>query len=207
MSAVAAPEPKPSPSGRLLALVRALIAFGQQIADTFRHNHPTLSPGDIVLILRRIARGLLLARALEARIVRDATRLDAEPEPRHPRSPRQPRPARPATTPRTDQTTDSALATLAALPSAEQIATEVRRRPIGAVIADICRDIGIMPSHPLWREIRDLVTGYGGNLVRLLKHILDRPFFTHPVLAWPSSPMPADALPSPMPRCIGPPRA
>ncbi len=200
MSAVAAPEPKPSPSGRLLALVRALIAFGQQIADTFRHNHPTLSPGDIVLILRRIARGLLLARALEARIVRDATRLDAEPEPRHPRSPRQPRPARPATTPRTDQTTDSALATLAALPSAEQIATEVRRRPIGAVIADICRDIGIKPNNKLWPEIRDFVTRYRGNLARLVKDILFRKFLEHPALAWPSRPSLA-----PAPSGTGPP--
>jgi hypothetical protein len=39
------------------------------------------------------------------------------------------------------------------MPTAEQIAAEVRRRPIGAVIADICRDLRILPSHPLWRDI------------------------------------------------------
>ena len=70
----AAPEAKPSRSGRLLALVRALVAYGRQVAASLRTGNPTLSPSDIALILRRIARGLLRAEALEARIIRDAPR-------------------------------------------------------------------------------------------------------------------------------------
>ena len=34
---------------------------------------------------------------------------------------------------------------------AEITADQVRRRPIGAVLADICRDLGITTDHPLWR--------------------------------------------------------
>ena len=62
------------------------------------------------------------------------------------------------------------------LPTPEQIAAEVRRRPIGAVIADICRDLGIMPDHPLWRELQHLIICYGGSLANLVKDILDRAF-------------------------------
>jgi hypothetical protein len=201
----AAPEAKPSRSGRLLALVRALIAYGRQVATTLGTTHPTLSPSDITLILRRIARGLLRAEALEAKITCDAARLDAEPKPSRARAQSQgrarERPARAATS----RPADMPDSLLAALPTAEQIAAEVRRRPIGAVIADICRDIGIIPSNKLWPEIRNFISRYRGNLARLVKDILDRMFFQHPALAWPDNPLPADALRSPALPGTGPP--
>ena len=188
----AAPDPKPSPSGRLLTLVRALIAYGRQVAANLRNSHPTLSANDIALILRRIARGLLRAEALEARIIRDAARLDAEPKPRRARTERK-SPSEARQRPAVAKPGDTIEALLAALPTVEQIAAEVRRRPIGAVIADICRDIGIKPSNKLWPEIRDLITIYRGNLVRLVTDGLDRLFEHSPVLAWPTSPLPAPA--------------
>ncbi len=206
----AGPDAKPSRSGRLLALVRALIAYGRQMAATLRDNHPTLSAADIGLVIRRIARGLLLAEALEARIIREAPRLDAEPKPRPvPAQRTAPDRARQcaARAPRPADTTEAVLAALANLPTADEIAADVRRRPIGAVIADICRDIGIMPSNRLWPEIRHLITIYRGNLARLVKDSLDQLFQTHPALAWPSTPLPASAVPSPAPSGIGPPRS
>jgi hypothetical protein len=30
-----------------------------------------------------------------------------------------------------------------------------------------CRDLGIMPSHPLWRELQIAVIRHGGSLARL----------------------------------------
>ena len=63
---------------------------------------------------------------------------------------------------------------LAPLPTPEQIAAEVRRRPVGAVIADICRDLGILPSHPLFGELSSAIIGYGGSLARLFTDVLDR---------------------------------
>ena len=55
------------------------------------------------------------------------------------------------------------------LPTAGDIAAEVRRRPVGAVIADICRDFGIVPSNPLWRELSLVIIENGGNLATLFK--------------------------------------
>jgi hypothetical protein len=65
--------------------------------------------------------------------------------------------------------------------SGEQIAAEVSRRPIGAVIADICRDLGILPSHPLWREVQQLIIEHGGSLVRLVSDLLDQAFSPDPL--------------------------
>jgi len=50
----------------------------------------------------------------------------------------------------------------------------VRRRPIGAVIADICRDLGIIPTHPLWQELSVAIIWHGGSFNRLFKDIFDR---------------------------------
>jgi hypothetical protein len=62
----------------------------------------------------------------------------------------------------------------------------VRRRPIGAVIADICRDLGILPSHMLWREVQKLIIEHGGSLVRLLSDLIDQAFSPDPRLQSPT---------------------
>ena len=88
------------------------------------------------------------------------------------------------------------------MPTPEQIAAWVRRRPIGAVIADICRDLGIMANHPLWRELSAVIIRYGGNLARLVKDICERAF-RHPVSPWALTLAPV--LPSPAPSGTDPP--
>ena len=200
MSATEAPAtPKPSRSARLLGLVRQLIDYGRQLAATLRGNpHPTT---DIALILARIASGLLRAELLEARIIRTAVQLDAEPAP--PRAPahRRPPPAAAAAAANPPEPLVPGLDP--GMPTPEQIAAAARRRPIGAVIADICRDLGIMPNHPLWPELRDLITRYGGNLVSLLKDIFDR-VFQRPASAAPPA-WPAASPQSPAPAGTGPP--
>jgi hypothetical protein len=181
MSAAAnAPDPptQPSRSANLLGLVRKLIDYGKELAVTIRQRAFT-NPGpviscfgtaDVALILARISRGLHRANALEARLLRNADRLDAAP--RGASSPRTPRAPRPSATPSADETN----ARLTHLPTPEQIAAKVRRQPIGAVIADICRDLGILPSHPLWRELQIAIIRECGNLARLVKDILDQAF-------------------------------
>ena len=172
------PPTQPSHSASLLSLVHKLIDYGRELAATIRQRaftDPTsviccFGTADAALILARISRGLHRADALEARLIRNADRLDAAP----PAAPSQPRPraARPAAAPATGETDPR----LARLPTPAQIAAEVRRRPIGAVIADICRDLGIMPSHPLWRELSLVIIEHGGSLARLVKDILDQAF-------------------------------
>ena len=175
------PDPRPSRSGRLLSLIRKLIDYGTALAATVRQRVTSdpifartgFGTADLAVIFARIARGLHLAQALEARVLRRAAWLDQEPRPRTARP--APRPMPPAAPP-----AETADPRLAHLPTAEQIAAAVRRRPIGAVIADIYRDLGILPSHPLWREVQQAMREFGGNLARLLRDVLDRAFSLQP---------------------------
>jgi hypothetical protein len=171
----------PSRAVRLLGLVRKLIDYGKELASTLQQRIPAtnlhLITGrfgtvDIALILSLITRGLHRAAALEARLVARAVRRET------PRSAaagipsdRQPRAAQPAA-----QQTNEADPRLAHMPTPNDIAAQVRRRPVGAVIADICRDLGITPSHPLWRELCEAINQNGGNVATLLKHTLRRIF-------------------------------
>jgi hypothetical protein len=88
--------------------------------------------------------------------------------------------------------------------SEEQIAAEIRRRPIGAVIADIYRDLGIPPSHPLWLEVKQAMLEFGGSLARLLRDIFDRTLGPIPS-ARSLSRAPAPSLQSATPSGAGPP--
>ena len=194
--------PSPAARRRLLGLVRRLIDYGKQLAATLRErpSPPHLSPlprfgaGDIALILARITRGLLRAEALEARLPR------RRPSGRGPRRHVLP-PHAAAARPRGHRARRRH-SIRARLPTPEQIAAEVRRRPIGAVIADICRDLGITPSHPLWRELQLLIISYGGNLARLVSDMLDQVF---PMPA--TIPARSPTLPRQIPAaaCTGPP--
>jgi hypothetical protein len=204
---------KPSRAGRLLDLVRKLIDYAKELAVTFQQRGTTdpsphtyrFRTSDIRQILACIARGLQRAQALEARIVHGAARQDAERPPRTPAAPsvRKPRAAQP--TPRDNAEAPSPLADL---PTPEQIAAEVRRRPVGAVVADICRDLGILPSHPLWRELQHAIIRYGGSLARLVEDLLDRsfPIRAGNLLAGTAPASPGQLHPSPTPACTGPPR-
>jgi hypothetical protein len=168
----------------------------------------------VTLILARIARGLLRAAALVDRLHRNATRLDAPPRPRAPR-PRAttaateaaapPEPRRRAN-PRHADDDDNAL--LAHLPTPEQIAAEIRRRPIGQVIADICWDLGIVPAHPLWRELAPAIMVEGGRLAALVVDIMNRRRRVPIPEDWPEEQPPylwADWPHAPAPVATGPP--
>jgi hypothetical protein len=39
-----------------------------------------------------------------------------------------------------------------------------------------CRDLGILPRHPLWREAARAMAFHGDSLARLLKDLIHRPF-------------------------------
>ena len=196
----AQPDPLPSgPSkesrvGRLLALVGKLIDYGRELAASLEHD-PATRPrhfgiGDIALILARITRGLHRARALEERLVRNARRLDAPPKPRSAPSPHAPcRSRRPSPRRRPDDPR------LADLPTPEQIAARVQRQPVGAVIADICRDLGVMPGEldrAFWEELRAAIIYYGGSLSCFLPKLIRQPFTSgasgQPDPAWPAAP-------------------
>jgi hypothetical protein len=177
----AGPEPQSTPtrSARLRTLLQTLIAFASSLVETLATNQ-TADPAiayrfgtsNLSLITARIARALLMAMALNRRLTRIAKQLDAPQRPtttaktrREPRAPKPP-------TPRRSETDDEAL--LTRLPTAQEIAAQIRHRPIGRVLEDICRDLGILPSDPLWRDLQLPIIANGGNLVRLFKHVTTR---------------------------------
>jgi hypothetical protein len=175
-AATSAEQPKPSRAGRLLDLVRRLIDYGKELAATLHQRAATdprsvtrsFGTADLALILVRIRRGLLRANALEARLVQNAARLDAELKPCSVPAQHKALPARPAV-PRTEDP-DARLE----LRTEAEIAAWVRRRPIGAVVADICRDLGIACDHPLWRELQHAIMSERGSYTRLVMEIIIR---------------------------------
>jgi hypothetical protein len=191
-----APEPatQPTPrSGRLIGLVRQLIDYGFRLARTVRQcasprqvlelTGSGFGTTEVALIVARITRGLRLAGALEERLIRGAARLDrpATPAPTPAReaasAPAAKSPARRARTaepPPHPDPAEIARALLERMPSEREIAAQIRRRPIGAVLADICADLGLNESHPLWRELCDAVTENGGSFLRLMRDLSHR---------------------------------
>jgi hypothetical protein len=191
------PNPEPDPPragadtptrlGRVLSLVRKLIDYGKQLATTVQQRAGTpgfaflvrpFGTADIAVILARITCGLRRAAMLEAKLCkraergRDLTvppiRLPAIRVPGAAReaAPRDVQPADPAQDPR-----------LARLPTEEEIAEEVRRRPVGAVIVDICCDLGIAPGRldrAFWDEINHALMVYGGSSVRFFNDLEKR---------------------------------
>jgi hypothetical protein len=165
--------PPPSRTSRVHRLLCKLIDYGMELARSLQQR-PAIATlatialhfgtRDITQILTRITRGLQLAYAL-------GDKLDRHPLPETVAqvSVRKPVARKPRTAPPAVRRPP-----LPDLPTAEDIAAALRNRPAGAVIADICRDLGIVPAHPLWREIMAVVCEFGGNFVRLFKNVLKR---------------------------------
>lgn len=176
-----AAEAAPGRFAPLLSLVRRIIDYGRQLAAALQNPTPatdldevaaTFGSYDFGQILASVLRGLQRAGLLQAKL----TRLDARPAP-EPRpatifAPRKPR----ATTQPTPGAEEAPTANPIRLPTPEQIAKQVRSGPIGVVLADICRDLGITKSHPLWRELFTAIIRYDGSLARLGHDIGRRPW-------------------------------
>ena len=176
-----APRAVPGRLGKLLGIVHTLIAYGRNLAATLQHAPaPHLLPyfnfvalafdtSSLPLILTRITRGLLRAAALQERLRHRAGRGQhmeerARTRPPSPRKPRAPGPAASRHAPARGPFIHSP-------PTLEEIAAGDRRRPIAAVLADICRDLGIEPEQldrVAWIELCRDIIDYRGNLVTLL---------------------------------------
>jgi len=162
-----------SPADRTLNLLRKLIDYGQELARAVRERTTAATlftvavhfgTRDFALILARITRGLRLANALEARLVSRPVRESVVPARVRAPTDRAKRTARQAV-PRPG---------LPDMPTAEEIAAALRGRPAASVIADICRDLGIVPAHPLWNEVMLVVAGHGGGFGRFFKDVMAR---------------------------------
>jgi len=182
MSTAATASDDTPPTGRFataVALLRKLIDFGKELAAAFRQPEipsPVIATtrfgaDGIALILARIARGLLRAQLLQERLRHLAARPEPKSRPQHASAARSEPTRRPATPSPALTAPD-----LAHPATAESIALEDRRRPIGAILADICRDLGIIPRHPLWQELNLAIGRHRGNFVALFNNAMDRIF-------------------------------
>jgi hypothetical protein len=189
---------RPSRGGRMLSLLRKLIDYGQDLVRSVQQRAAAgtlvsialhFGTLDAAVILARIARGLSLANALEARLIIRPVRLDARPAPAGPTpagptpagpTPAGPTPAGPTPVPAPPEGVPRAVRravkrpALPDVPTAEEIAAALRHRPAAAVIADICRDLGIVPAHPLWGEVMAVLSEHGGGFVKYFKNVMDR---------------------------------
>jgi hypothetical protein len=93
----------------------------------------------------------------------------------HPQRTRQPATPRPGA----QRVRSKVAPDLVTLPTPEEIAALLCRKPVGALIADICRDLGITPGvvgRELWDELHCAIIGYGGSVGRYFADMSDRLF-------------------------------
>jgi hypothetical protein len=179
----------PTRLSRVLGVVRRLIDYGRQLASTVQQRATTpdfaffarpFGTVDLGVILTRITNGLRRAAALEARLCQRAARgKDLTVAPIRLPTIRVPGGTRPVAPPGAQPEPQPEDPRFARLLTEEEIAAEMRRRPVGAVIVDICRDLGIRPGdcdRPFWDELCHAIIAYGGRLAGFFDRLNKRPF-------------------------------
>jgi hypothetical protein len=189
------PRPIPGRIGAVLRVLTALIAHARYFAATAttRATTPEFATAAAVFgtdylptILHRMQRGMLRALALQQYLLACAARgrnlrfawppyIELQPHHRPPAEPaRRPR-SEPLLHPLQPRRPDPALLgpddpDASRLPTQEELAGEVRRRPVGRTIAYICMDLGIAPGlcdGDFWNRVEKILRRYGGSLRRL----------------------------------------
>jgi hypothetical protein len=161
------PTSPPERIGALLHVVRILLAYGRHLADTvtvraMAPSFPAIAACfgtiDLPIILTRLHRGILRAAALEHVLLARAARgrdiafararigaSTSHPAPTDPtRKAANPLARKPAPQPvRRFRATDP---TDFHTPSPEELQRQVRRRPLGRTLVDICLDLAVVPA-------------------------------------------------------------
>jgi len=192
---------RPSRLASLLHVVQSLLEYGRHLADTLslRATHPSFTSiavcfgtANVSVILAQVQRGILRAIALERVLIARAKRgrdvactvpgylkfvpiseLLAAPVPDPAESKPVARKAATGTTPRAPtEPYDPRLDTR----TIEQFEAQIRRRPIGRTIVDICLDLGAMPGlcGTIFDEIYDAIMFCRGSMTRYMKEKLRR---------------------------------
>ena len=155
------------------------------------------------MLLRRAARGrdlVVLARRSHGRRAVEPLTPPAKPaiaetvaDAAGPSPAETPPAQQPASRPVRGTAPDEAL-TLDTLPSMAQVEAEVRRRPIGRTIVDICRDLGVSPhlcEGTFWNRVFMAIHWYRGNVSDVVLEMqrrekrLDADHWQYPKLALP----------------------
>jgi hypothetical protein len=183
----------------LLHAVGILLTYGQHLIDTVRQRAaaPNFSAiaacfgtDNLATILAHLNRGILRATALErVLLARAAAGKDIDIVMRRTRAPETesaptgvqpaqvteylparkhaPRPSRPA------GWNDPELF----MPTLEDLERQVRRRPVGRTIFDICLDLAVVPGFchsGFWNELFEVMTCFGGSIDKLMREKIRR---------------------------------
>ncbi len=191
--ATRSPASPPERIAALLSVVRILLGYGRHLADTI--NHRAAAPSfttiaacfgtiDLSVILGHLHRGILRAAALERVLLARAARgrdvaftrsriraqgrkpapADADQDAANPaaRKP-EPRPLR-----RVPHNADADFHT----PTHQELERQVRSRPVGRTIVDICLDLAVVPGFctgPFWNALFDAMHWYGGSTASVMR--------------------------------------
>ena len=169
----------------VLQLVRILLTHGRRLAETAAdqaHNPQfatiaaVFGTYNLAFIVLRVQRGILRAIALEryllARAARGRDLTIVPPRNRTPATPDaipQPAQAKPPTYARHLPPNHPANFHI---PGLQELEAQIRRRPIGRTIADICTDLAVIPGFctaELWGGLFDALQFHGGSLTAMYK--------------------------------------
>jgi hypothetical protein len=186
----ASKEPRPIPGriGAVLHVLAVLIGHARHFAATavaraavpeFATAAAVFGTSNLPTILHRMQRGMLralalrdylLSRAARGRNLRFAwpQRVELLPHHRPPAGPAR-RPQAAPLRPRRPEPAllDSDNPDALRLPTADELAAEVRRRPVGRTMTYICLDLGIVPGlceGEFWNRVEKTLRRYGGSL-------------------------------------------
>ena len=179
-----------------LHAVGTLLTYGRHLIDTIRQRATApnsnfnaiaacFGTAKLSTILAHLNRGILRAAALERLLLaRAAAGQDIDfPEPRTPKPPPQPAPAdaeteQPPTAPPTARKRHSRPAGWdnpeLYMPTEQDLDRQVRRRPLGLTILDICLDLAVVPAHchpAFWNELFELMNHFSGiaSIAKLMR--------------------------------------
>ena len=183
------PAAIPERLATVLQLVRVLLTHGRRLAETAADQAHTpqfatiaavFGTYNLAFIVLRVQRGILRAIALERYLLARAARgRDIAIVP--------PRNRTPASAEATPQETPQPAATSTRgygrfldpshpanfhIPGLQELEAQIRRRPIGRTIADICTDLAVIPGFctaELWGGLFDALQFHGGSLTAMYK--------------------------------------
>ena len=175
----------------LLHAVGVLLTYGRHLVDTIRQRATTpnfnaiaacFGTANLATILAHLNRGILRAEALERMLLaRAATGRDIDFVDRRTRTPAPS--SAPATEPEQPAAAPPAPRKRAFRPAAcddpelfmpteQDLDRQVRRRPVGRTIHDICSDLAVVPGFchsAFWNQLHEMMHFLGGSIPRFMQ--------------------------------------
>ena len=177
------PKTIPTRLAAVLQLVRVLLTHGRRLAETAADQAHTpqfatiaavFGTYNLAFIVLRVQRGILRAIALEryllARAARGRDLTIIPPRTRTPASPRETSQPAPASAPTYGRFLPPNHPANFHIPTLQELQAQIRRRPIGRTIADICTDLAVIPgfcTSEFWGGLFDTLQSYGGSLTAM----------------------------------------